>query len=357
MIIVDANLTLNTARNSTNRHATQYPSLANQHWQFWVKFLSWSLCATAEILKKNFSIFPLPDFPRRTNMVTTRNLILSALLICTALWLNLTTAPAHAAQSYDNCTGFITSLPATITTQGTWCLNADLTTAITSGNAITVTTNNVTIDCNDFKLGGLAAGAATQTYGIYANTRDNLTIRRCNIRGFYEGTVLINGSGHLIEDNRFDSNTVYGIDVESNRSILRRNLVIATGGSSFTALPFGIYTVGSVDVLDNTVNGVTASALNSNAYGILTGNNFDGSISGNRVRGLVKTGTGVAYGIYNSNSGRITLRNNDVVGDGSVGSVGLRCSDALGRALNNVVSAFATGISGCTNVSGNDVVP
>ncbi|HEY0661599.1 MAG TPA: hypothetical protein VGD21_09825, partial [Lysobacter sp.] len=60
-------------------------------------------------------------------------------------------APAQAAQSYDNCTGFIDSLPATITTQGTWCLRKDLSTAMSSGNAITIATNNVTIDCNDFK--------------------------------------------------------------------------------------------------------------------------------------------------------------------------------------------------------------
>jgi hypothetical protein len=290
----------------------------------------------------------------RNKMSFLRALLIIVIVSLTAL-LNPTTA--QAAQSYDNCTGFITSLPATITTQGTWCLNADLTTAITSGNAITVAANNVTIDCNDFKLGGLAAGAGTLTTGIFADTRDNLTIRRCNIRGFYEGTYLLNGSGHLVEDNRFDSNTDYGVNVRSDRSIIRRNLVIATGGSSVAGSSFGIYSIGSVDVLDNTVNGVTANGTNNGAYGILTGNNFDGSISGNRVRGLVKTGTGVAYGIYNSNSDRITLRNNDVVGDGSVGSVGLRCTNVLGRTLNNVVSAFATGISGCTDVSGNDIVP
>ena len=71
---------------------------------------------------------------------------------------------AHAAQSYDNCTGFITSVPAVISTQGTWCLKQDLATAIASGNAISVNANNVTLDCNDFKLGGLAAGAGTVAF-------------------------------------------------------------------------------------------------------------------------------------------------------------------------------------------------
>jgi hypothetical protein len=282
-----------------------------------------------------------------------RALLITVIVSLTAL-LNPTTV--HAAQSYDNCTGFITSLPATITTQGTWCLNADLTTAITSGNAITVAANNVTIDCNDFKLGGLAAGAATQAYGIYANTRDNLTIRRCNIRGFYSGTDLFSGSGHLVEDNRFDSNTFVGVYVASNRSIIRRNLVIATGGSSVSGLSYGIYSQGSVDVLDNTVNGVTATGTNNDASGIYTSSNPDGRISGNSVRGLVKAGAGAAYGIYNYNSGRIMLSNNQVVGDGSAGGIGLYCATAQGRATGNVVGGFATAISTCSGTN-NEIVP
>jgi hypothetical protein len=256
---------------------------------------------------------------------------------------------------------FIVSLtallkPATITTQGTWCLNADLTTAITSGNAITVAANNVTIDCNDFKLGGLAAGLGTQANGIFADTRDNVTIRRCNIRGFYLGTLLTSGSGHLVEDNRFDSNTNTGIDVESDRSIIRRNLVIATGGSSVSPTPAGIVSQGSVDVLDNTVNGVTASGTNASAFGIFTINNSNGSISGNRVRGVVKAGTLTANGIYNFSSGRIMLGNNQVVGDGSANSTGLYCASAQGRATGNVVGGFATAISTCSGTN-NEIVP
>ena len=186
-----------------------------------------------------------------------------SLIIITAavmLLIGLTAAPvtSHAAQSYDNCTGFITSLPATISTQGTWCLNADLATAITSGTAITVATNNVTIDCNDFRLGGLAAGLGTQANGIRANNRDNLTIRRCNIRGFFYGVWSDGGSGHLIEDSRFDGNTYVGIFVDANASIIRRNIVRATGGSTLSSDAFGISTSGSVDVLDNTINGVIA---------------------------------------------------------------------------------------------------
>ncbi|HMB42890.1 MAG TPA: right-handed parallel beta-helix repeat-containing protein, partial [Luteimonas sp.] len=141
---------------------------------------------------------------------------------------------AHAAQSYDNCVGYITTLPAVITTQGTWCLKQDLATAITSGSAITINNNNVTIDCNDFKLGGLSAGTGTLSSGIYAVSRSNITVRRCNVRGFFIGVNLYatTTGGNLVEDNRLDGNTLEGLSVFGDGSIVRRNVITNTGGST-----------------------------------------------------------------------------------------------------------------------------
>jgi len=79
-----------------------------------------------------------------------------------------------------------------ITSQGVYCLNHDLATAMTSGNAIDIQTNNVTVDCNGYKIGGLAAGPSSVAYGIHADTtRQNITIRNCGIRGFVEGIYLV----------------------------------------------------------------------------------------------------------------------------------------------------------------------
>jgi hypothetical protein len=44
--------------------------------------------------------------------------ILTCIALATGTWL-ATPAPAKAAESCDNCTGFVDSLPATIGTQGT----------------------------------------------------------------------------------------------------------------------------------------------------------------------------------------------------------------------------------------------
>src|SRR5687767_10729805 len=85
--------------------------------------------------------------------------------------------PAHAAESLDTCAGFITSVPTVITSQGTWCLDRDLSTSASSGRAIEIMVNNVTIDCNHFKLGNLGAGTTTGAGGIVALERLNVTIR------------------------------------------------------------------------------------------------------------------------------------------------------------------------------------
>ena len=290
--------------------------------------------------------------------MTTLRALLATLLLLASLLTGPT--PARAAQSYHNCSGFIDTIPATITTQGTWCLRQDLTTAITSGDAITIATNNVTIDCNDFKVGGLQAGVGTNAVGIYAFNRLNATVRHCGIRGFYLGIELTGAGsgGHLVEDNRFDGNTRIGLAVTGDGSLVQRNRVNTTGGSTFTpGIAYGIYTLYGVDILDNSVDGVAPAANGGNgtAYGIDTDINLSGSLVANRVRGLAPLGTGFGYAIYNTNSGRISLERNHVSGPGTNG---MRCNNtSQGRAKNNIIGGFTTGLTGCVDAGGNDIGP
>jgi parallel beta-helix repeat protein len=279
-------------------------------------------------------------------------LIFPAMLLATGL---LAPAPAaFAAQSYDNCTGFIDSIPATITTQGTWCLRKDVASSAISGQMITLGTNNVTIDCNHFKIGGLGGGVGTQARGIYASSRLNLTVRNCNIRGFYYGIYASGGGGHVIADNTFDGNTYVGILVYAAGSTIQRNIVVDTGGSTVvTTAAYGIYAGNGVDVLENTVNGVAASGANASSYGIYTDFNSLGSADFNRVRGLASAGSGSVHGIYNLNSGRTIVRGNNVQGNGSgvVGSTGIRCFSNQATARDNVVHGFATPVDTCASSS------
>ena len=273
--------------------------------------------------------------------------------------------PVRAAESYDNCTGFIASLPAVISTQGTWCFNKDLNTAVTSGQAITISTNNVTIDCNNFKLGGLAAGLGTQATGIYASDHFNATVRHCSIRGFFygiwlRGTTGSSTGGHAVEDNRLDGNTYTGLVVEGDGSVVRRNRVFDTGGST-AGFP-GAYAIAagySVDILDNTVSGALAtSGSNGNAWGIVTSYLSDGSsVNGNRVRGLLKDGTGTAHGIHIGNVGHVNLRSNDLIGDASVNSFGVYCTGVEDRLKDNLIGHFEGAYAFCGDAGGNDITP
>src|SRR2546423_111575 len=65
--------------------------------------------------------------------------------------------PAAAAESYDSCFGFIDALPATITTQGTWCLRQNLDTSATTGNMIEIQTNNARSTATALGSAGLPA--------------------------------------------------------------------------------------------------------------------------------------------------------------------------------------------------------
>ncbi len=78
-----------------------------------------------------------------------------------------------------------------------------------------IQTDNVSIDLNGFKLGGLGGGSATAAVGIFGEDRSNITIRNGSIRGFLYGISLIKdtgtSSGHLIEDVLADGNRNIGI--------------------------------------------------------------------------------------------------------------------------------------------------
>lgn len=267
---------------------------------------------------------------------------------------------ALASEDYDNCTGFIDSIPAIIATQGTWCLRKDLSTSTASGSAIIITANNVTLDCNHFKLGGLAAGSGTSAIGINANDLANLTVRHCNIRGFAFGIATSSGGRHLIEHNDLDSNTLQAIRIRSVDSTIRRNRIVDTGGSSaFSNDAEAIHAENSSDIIDNTITGVAPGHPDASAYGIrvVPVSSLDaGTIAGNRVRALAPSGDGAAYGIHIFSQMRSAVRGNDLQGSGAPGSIGVHCGGNRGTARDNSIVGFETGVLNCL-FTGNIVNP
>ena len=260
-----------------------------------------------------------------------------------ALLIGVLYATPARAETFNTCAGFIEALPATISTQGVWCLNKNLSTAITSGDAITIATNNVTIDCNDFKIGGLAAGNSSQTIGIHASNRQNASVRHCNIRGFRYGIDLEGGAGHLVEDNRLDNNLYTGIYVTGDNNRVRRNAVYDTGGYPAFDYSFGIQA--TADVIDNTVAGVFATATDTYPRGILiTGGGNEAR--GNRVRGLVVAGAGTARGLYANGPG-IKLAGNHIAASAATAGWGIFGFGGDTFCTDNTVSNFAVAQTSC----------
>jgi hypothetical protein len=289
---------------------------------------------------------------------------LSTFLVAASLGSAAIFVPGLAkAETVQTCAGFIDTLPATITTQGVWCLRKDVSTSITTGAAITVATNNVTIDCNNFKLGGLAAGDATLALGVQSVGRSGTSVRNCSIRGFYRGVSLA-GSAQSVGNSLFEQNTQTGIYIVGTGAVVRGNRVFDTGGSTDPAgasktahgifLQYDNAMEGEHLVLDNYVAGVAATSGSSgSAIGILSYIRR-GVVANNTVSTVQGAGGGWSFGISNRLSpGSVVFRENNVLNGTStkITGVGLECFGALAK--DNVVKGFVTGADACVDAGGN----
>ena len=272
------------------------------------------------------------------------------------LVLLLATAGVCRGETFASCRGFIESLPATITSGGTWCLDHDVATSMTSGAAIDIQSNNVTIDCNGFKVGGLGAGPATATTGILASGRLNVAIRECNLRGFRFGVALVAGGGHLVERNRVESSTLGGIFV-TGPAVVRDNQVFGTANATSSVI--GIGAGNAVDVVGNTISGVTSGLSGGFAYGVLLSGTTGSLVEDNTVRGLVAN-TGTVYGLFMATgSDRVLFRDNTLLApDATPIGAGIFCQAGETNAVmyGNTVLGFPDTWGGCVDAGSNHTV-
>lgn len=261
--------------------------------------------------------------------------------------------PAHAAEGRDNCTGMITSLPVTITTPGIWCLATHVSTTITSGAAITVAADDVTIDCNDFKVGGLLGNVNTNTVGIAGTDRLNTTVRHCVVRGFIEGIRLSGTSaGALIENNRLDFNTVAGISVAGSSHVVRNNRISDTGGRPASLRTGGILsTADSSRINDNSILSMWVAGDDGDVVGVSSlGDACE--VARNNVSGLVPGDTGEAVAIDTGASAGSSIHRNQllsrvlVTGTAILAGIDNQCG-------NNSFAGWTSGIVGCTDAGAN----
>lgn len=289
---------------------------------------------------------------------TMKRLILGVVAFVTALVGAFETTP-HARAEVTQCTE-ITSLPTTIDSGGVYCLKQNRGTNITSGNAITITANNVTIELNGFVLGGLSAGENTEATAIGAFGRRNISVRNGIVRGFQFGISLQGGeltsSGHVIEDLTIERSRSNGITMGGANIQIRNNRIVGTGRNSNTNS--GILLRNAVDTIvqNNTITGVDATtapnATSNTAQGIFLFDTRRVHILNNNISNLISQ-SGVTDGGINGNQGDNTgtvvsgniINNVGVISDSDFG---ISFSTSLGRisvCRNNVVVNFPSAVN------------
>jgi parallel beta-helix repeat protein len=268
------------------------------------------------------------------------------------LLIAIAAAPStRAAESFDGCRYTITTLPATLSSQGVYCLRQDLVASLASGDAILVAANNITIDCNDFKLGNLGAGQSTTATGIRATARLNTTVRGCTVRGFDSGIVL-DGGGHRVEDNRVENNYRFGIHVTGAPGIVRDNRVNDTGPGFGGDRAAAIRVEDGVDVVDNTVHTVVTIDDGARGIGIDAELNGIAVVRGNSIREVLSGDPALPpVGILHG-QGEADITDNFI----SVpAGIGVGCTFGEGILHGNRFAATGMAASGCDDSGGNIV--
>ena len=260
------------------------------------------------------------------------------------LWmLAATFAPrAQAAQGDDNCVGYIQSLPATITTPGTWCLGYSVSFYLTSGVAISIQADHVTLDCLHQTLGNAASG--NTAIAVYANDRKGVTVRNCTLAYFDTGISLRNGQRHRVVDNLITHGLRRGIHIwdPDGQSHVEGNRVVALGGSGQAQSIVGIEA--DADIVDNVVAGVTASAANLGAKGIIA-HGVGTQVVDNVVRGLASNGSEATIGLTTAGRQQSVVGNRVV---NATGLVGTAISGYPATCRENHLAGYSNPVTSCS---------
>jgi parallel beta-helix repeat protein/surface protein len=124
-----------------------------------------------------------------------------------------------------------------------------LTENITStGTCLSVTVDNVTLDCDGYWI-NYSTGGAASTYGIYTHGEDNLTIKNCKV---------VDGNYSSSEDNR------YGLYLITLENSLIYNTFVKTNSSQAIRLTLNSY-YNNFTLVNSTSEGSTGIGIESNS--------------------------------------------------------------------------------------------
>jgi hypothetical protein len=231
------------------------------------------------------------------------------LLLCAALVAASFISAPRSALAQSNCDQFIYSVPTVIYSPGLYCLANDISTSLTSGAAVQINSDDVTLDLNRHTLDGLPAGKGTGATGIFGDQR-SMVVRNGTVRGFSNGMVLGNTGlptsaiNNVVENVLAERNINLAISVSGPFAIVRDNRVTDTGGNTGFNQAIGIVTHGpAARVLNNDVNHTFVSG--GTGFGILFANGAVQNFAvNNRITGAdvgISFSGGAGAGKYRDN--------------------------------------------------------
>jgi cysteine-rich repeat protein/parallel beta-helix repeat protein len=159
-----------------------------------------------------------------------------------------------------------------------------------TGDGITISGNDLTLDCNNNNINGGGLGA-----GISIDGKSNVIIKRCNVTNFYYGIKALNTNNlQVIENNNLELNDFYGIYLYNSATTTINNNNIINDNN-------GIYSISSsgTTIYNNTIN------LQKKFYGIYLFNSQTNNITDNTLWDNY-------HGIYLVNSSATTANNNNI---------------------------------------------
>ena len=248
-------------------------------------------------------------------------------------------APAPTMKSLDQIEPRtpISSAPFTISVSGSYYLTTNVT--VSSGNAITVSANNVTLDLSGFTISSTENPAAGGS-GILLNAVMNTTI----VNGFISSGVTNNGSGiysgsgfgyGIYSSSAFSVNArvsgvsvsgcrIGGINLDNNNSLVESCTVNTVGSYGILAQSVSDSTAldcGSVCVHASAANNCVGYAFYSSGWGVvaITANNCYGVGAGSGF-GVYATTANNCYGTSSSGKGLYAINANNGYGVSSTGT-------------------------------------
>lgn len=130
----------------------------------------------------------------------------------------------------------LSTLPATISSSGHYCLNANFS-QVFAASPISINTNQVVLDCNDHAITQTGTGTPPVN-GINIVNRTNVTVRNCNVINFTRGIAISETAAGASRNNRIEHNDIRkariaGIQVGGSASIIEGNRISDNLGGSY----------------------------------------------------------------------------------------------------------------------------